>query len=154
MAGYFYFFIFNSSVNSKLSATGLQTTGLFYTCTKEFGVCCNNRRKQERGVSQEMIPRSQYLELKKKLDNKKDVNDCLFSFLPTVLVKGFLFHPHCGVFPTPRDIRRLGQGMSKAITWDYTGAEVYQQSQSEKYTHQPVQSHKNAGGKNPIHFFF
>lgn len=58
------------------------------------------------------------------------------------------------MFPTPGDIRRLGQGMSKAITWDYTGAEVYQQSQSEKYTHQPVQSDKNAGEKNPIHFFF
>lgn len=63
MAGYFYFLIFNSSVNSKLSATGLRTAGLFYTCTKEFGVCCNNRRKQERDVSQEMIPRSQYVEL-------------------------------------------------------------------------------------------
>lgn len=57
------------------------------------------------------------------------------------------------MFPTPGDIHRLGQGMSKAITWDYTGAEVYQQSQSEKYT-QPVQSDKNAGEKIPFFFFF
>lgn len=33
---------------------------------------------------------------------------------------------------------------SKAITWDYTAAAVYQQSPSKKYTHQPVQGDKNA----------
>lgn len=44
---------------------------------------------------------------------------------------------------------------SKAITRDYTAAEVYQQSPSEKYTHQPVQREKNEESeKIPFNFFF
>lgn len=43
---------------------------------------------------------------------------------------------------------------SKALTRDYTAAEVCQQRQSEKYTHQPLYSDKYAERKIPFNLFF